>query len=290
MKMHHVVAAAVFLAAFAAQAEFIVKSGDVLAFLGDSITQQGQGLPVGYVNLVLHSLTKEGVDVKPVKAGISGHKSDNMLGRLDRDVLGKGAKVMTLSCGVNDVWHQDGGRGVLLDAFKTNVTAILDKCAASNCTVVVMTASMFQYHGWEKDPHNVKLAPYNDFLREIAAARKLPLADVNKAMWEAYAADPEGRLTADGVHMNWSGNFLMAKCVLAALGADAAKLAAYERDWRAIIGGSELKISLSIDEMDKLKAAAGQMGESSQVADFVRVRCGLTDGRGSHAPMPEPVK
>ena len=285
------IVAAVLTVTLSARAEWIVEKGEVLAFLGDSITQQGQTQPVGYVNLVLQTLAKEGVEIKPVKAGISGHKSNDMLNRLDRDVLSKGAKVMTLSCGVNDVWHQDSGRGVSLEDYKKNVTEILDKCAASNCTVVVMTASMFQYRGWEKDPHNVKLAPYNDFLREIAAERKLPLADINKAMWDAYAADPGGKLTADGVHMRWPGNFLMAKCILVALGADPAKLADYEKDWRTISGGAEMKFALSLDEMEKLDAAAAKMGEGDKAADFVRVRCGLTDSKGKvRETMPDPVK
>ena len=79
--------AAVIAAASAAFGELAVKDGDTLAFLGDSITQQGQGSPDGYVNLVLRSLALEGVYVNPVKAGISGNKSNDMLARLDRDVL-----------------------------------------------------------------------------------------------------------------------------------------------------------------------------------------------------------
>ena len=146
-----VVAAAVACASAAfASGELLVKSGDTLAFLGDSITQQGQESPGGYVSLVLRSLAVEGVYVKPVKAGVSGHKSNDMLARLDRDVLSKKPKVMTLSCGVNDVWHQDWNKGVPLEDYKKNITAIFDKCAASNCQVVVLTATMFERPEMEK--------------------------------------------------------------------------------------------------------------------------------------------
>ena len=162
MKKLMVVVAAV-ACAFAAAAEdgLLVKSGDTLAFLGDSITQQGQESPDGYVNLVLRSLAVEGVYVKPVKAGVSGHKSNDMLARLDRDVLTKKPKVMTLSCGVNDVWHQDNNRGVSLEDYQKNISAIFDKCAASNCQVVVLTATMFEEREMDKSKHNVTLAPYN---------------------------------------------------------------------------------------------------------------------------------
>ena len=47
-----VLVVAVIAAASAAFGELAVKDGDTLAFLGDSITQQGQGSPDGYVNLV----------------------------------------------------------------------------------------------------------------------------------------------------------------------------------------------------------------------------------------------
>ena len=47
--------------------EILVKDGDTLAFLGDSITQQGQQNPDGYVNLTIRALASEGVNVKPVK-------------------------------------------------------------------------------------------------------------------------------------------------------------------------------------------------------------------------------
>ena len=124
MKIATLVAAMV--AASTAFGELIVKDGDTLAFLGDSITQQGQSKPDGYVNLVLRSLAIEGVHVKPVKAGISGHKSNDMLARLERDVLSRKPNVMTLSCGVNDVWHQDKNRGVSLEDYKKNVSEIFD--------------------------------------------------------------------------------------------------------------------------------------------------------------------
>ena len=223
MKIATLVAA--MAAASAAFGELIVKDGDTLAFLGDSITAGGQSKPDGYVNLVLRSLALEGVYVKPVKAGVGGHKSDNMLARLDRDVLSKKPQVMTLSCGVNDVWHQDHNRGVSLEDYKKNISAIFDKCAASNCQVVVLTATFFEKPGMEKFKHNVAIAPYNDWLRAEAKRRGYPLADLNADMWKAHAANPSVRLTRDGVHMLPAGDRVMARGVLRALGLPEGRIA-----------------------------------------------------------------
>ena len=217
--------------------EIMVKDGDTLAFLGDSITQFGQQNPDGYVNLVIRGLETEGVKVKPVKAGISGHKSDDMLKRLDAHVLSKKPRWMTLSCGVNDVWHQDFGenKGVKLEDYKQNITKILDACAAANCTVIVLTATMFEGKEPEKDKHNVKLAAYNEWLRAEAKRRNLPLADLNAAMWAAHEKDPKAKLTRDGVHMGAAGDRLMAHGVLTAMGVREGGFAKIEREaWKPV--------------------------------------------------------
>src|SRR3954454_7113935 len=116
------------LSVASANAEPLIKDGQKLAFLGDSITQQGWGNPKGYVRLVLAGLATNGINVSSVPAGIGGHKSNQMLERLQRDVLSKNPDWMTLSCGVNDVWH--GTNGIPLDQYKTNITAIVERCQA----------------------------------------------------------------------------------------------------------------------------------------------------------------
>src|SRR5262245_36990788 len=103
--------------------ENLVKPGDKIAFLGDSITQGGADHTAGYVRRVESGLQANGIKVTLVGAGISGHKSNQMLERLDRDVISKKPNWMTLSCGVNDVWH--GANGVPLEEYKKNITQIV---------------------------------------------------------------------------------------------------------------------------------------------------------------------
>ena len=130
------------------RADIIVKSGEKIGFLGDSITQGGWSNPAGYVRLVIAGLEANGVKAEPVPAGISGHKSNQMLARLEKDVLSKKPQWMTLSCGVNDVWH--GPNGVPLNdaaaaagtfnsrpnepvggTYEKNITQIVEKAAAA---------------------------------------------------------------------------------------------------------------------------------------------------------------
>ena len=195
-----------------------VTKGQKIAFLGDSITAAGRRKG-GYCQLVLSALNKQGLEVTGVFAGIGGHKSNQMLARLERDVLKHKPDWMTLSCGVNDVWH--GARGVPLEPYKKNITEIVTRAQAAGVKVMILTSTMIKED--QSNALNQKLLPYNAFLRRLAKEKKCLLADLNAEMQEAlkkFPADaPKGKqLTSDGVHMNALGNAMMAKGVLRAFG------------------------------------------------------------------------
>lgn len=254
----------------------VVKDGEAVAFLGDSITQAGWSNPGGYVRLVVKGLEANGVKITPIPAGIGGHKSNQMLERLKRDVLDKKPTWMTLSCGVNDVWH--GERGVPLEQYKANITAILDECRKAGVKVVVLTATVIG-EDLENDT-NAKLAAYNDFLRFIARERGCLLADVSRLFQDAIrGGNGSGRhLTTDGVHMNPSGDQLMAVGVLGALGLERDHLERARAAWQEIPDGAAIQASfvagrgqtiratrrVSLRDYERLLAVARQRGTNLQ--------------------------
>ncbi len=212
------------------QAGISVLEGEKIAFMGDSITQAG-ARPNGYVRLAIRGLESAGVKTSAIPAGISGHKSNQMLARLERDVLSKKPNWMTLSCGVNDVWH--GKRGVSLDDYKVNITKIVDRCQSAGVKVMILTSTMI---GEDKgNANNKKLATYNDFLKDLAKEKKCLLADLNADMQAAIAASADKKggklLTSDGVHMNPDGNKMMASGVLKAFGLSAEELKKAQAAW-----------------------------------------------------------
>ena len=244
--------AAMAVAVSTLHAGLAVKSGDTIAFMGDSITQDGNK-PGGYVSLVMSALKSQGLEVKHIPAGKSGNKSTDMLARLDADVLSKKPQWMTLSCGVNDVWHFKlvlGNRtfeGVGIENYKKNITAIIDKAQAAGIKVMVLTSTMIG-----EDPSkelNQMMIPYNDFLRQIAKEKGCLLADLNADMQAKlktipdvpgkpktfgsyfYGGDVQNKLTSDGCHMNAEGNKMMARGVLRAFGMTDAQLAEAEKAW-----------------------------------------------------------
>ncbi len=244
------VLAATLIAPALASAEIAVKSGEKIAFLGDSITQGGWSNPAGYVRLVIAGLEANGIKAEPVPAGISGHKSDQMLARLNKDVLSKKPHWMTLSCGVNDVWH--GPRGVPLDdvmaksgtydekvstrgTYQKNITAIIDQATAAGVKPVMLTATVIHENLASKE--NGLLAPYNDVLRKLAKEKKVPMADLYAMFEGRIKAENKPNvkvLTSDGVHMNAEGNKLMAVGVLKAFGLNEAELDKAKASWPAL--------------------------------------------------------
>jgi len=230
-----------------------VKDGEVIAFMGDSITAGGAKKD-GYITLVMDALKGAGLNLTAIPAGKSGHRSPDMLARLETDVISKKPQWMTLSCGVNDVWHYKlklGKRtfqGVPLEEYQKNITEMINKAQAANIKVLILTSTMIG-----EDPErelNKNLIPYNEFLKKVAAEKKCLLADLNADMQEKlkkiptekgaakmfgepeYKRDIKNKLTTDGCHMNAEGNIMMARGILKAFGMSDEAIRKAEKAWR----------------------------------------------------------
>ena len=197
-------------------ARLVVKNNDSILFLGDSITFWGNVQAGGFGQLAVSGLKANGITVTSVNAGIRGDNSSGMLGRLP-DLLSRKPTFMTLSCGINDVLTN-----APLDGYKANITAIVTQAQAAGVKVVLLTATMIGEDA--NNENNRKLAPFNDFLRQLAREKQCLLADVSPdllaAIKPAHGGKPQapGQLTWDGVHLNPFGNQLMAIRLLKTLG------------------------------------------------------------------------
>ena len=264
--------ATICLCSFAAFAAPVVKSGEKIAFLGDSITQFGNR-PDGYVMLVMDGLKRAGVNAVAIPAGVSGNKSNDMLRRLP-GVLAKKPDWLLLSCGVNDVGH--GKNGVELPDFKKNISAILDQAKAAGVKVMILTPTTHTEH--LESANNKKLAGYCEFLRNEAAERKLLLADLNRKMRDELIAKKNLKglkLTIDNLHMNGYGNQMMASGVLETFGVTPAEIESFRKEWNKIPSMAPVVNSpyapvfkISINDYEILREAAGKKGLAPE--DYVK--------------------
>lgn len=211
--------------------------------LGDSITEQG-GQPGGYVNLLQRYLTAlyPSQQITVFNAGISGHKSTDMQARFQRDVLSKNPDLVTISVGVNDVWHGfydnhpagDGPRGVALPLYREKLLEMVDAAKAAKAKVALISPTLIYEN--LSGPENAKLDTYVAEMRSIAKERGCLFVDLNSAFkdlvraYQKRAGRTSNLLTTDGVHMNAAGNRVMAYGILRGLGVPNRDLAELKLD------------------------------------------------------------
>ena len=213
-----------------------LKPGEKIVAIGDSITSQG--VYVRHINAVF---AQQYADLKippVVNKGISGQVAEQLVARFDKDVVQEKPAYVTISVGINDVWHRlkvDKATGKpaiddpnILANYKQNVTKMVEMAQAAGIKVILLTPTLIQ-----EDPASVGNKYLVDFVaaeKDIAAQEHCQLVDLHQMFLDMLAkrpADVKGNwLTGDGVHPRESGGALMAIGVLRALGVPDAMIAA----------------------------------------------------------------
>jgi lysophospholipase L1-like esterase len=153
-----------------------------IIFFGDSITQQGTASN-GYITLLNKMLHQQGIQqFQLIGAGVGGNKADDLLQRMEDDVLRKFPYIVVIFIGVNDVWHkQTKGKGTEIDRFEEEYNIIVSKMIQNGTKVIVCTPAVIgeKYDG--SNDLDEELNSYCNVIRDIAFNLHLPLADLRKA-------------------------------------------------------------------------------------------------------------
>jgi lysophospholipase L1-like esterase len=207
-----------------AQADFALRDGDTVVFLGDSITAARV-----YTKIIEHYTLMRFPErkVRFVNAGWGGDTAFGSLQRLDRDVFSKGATVVTVAFGVNDI-----GWGMKADAehkqrYLEGIRAIIGRCKARNVRPFICSAAITA-----EAPETAEKGFLQNMTDEgLALAKSLGagtidlqrgMRDVQRRILAANAKEPDTkkhtRLHAeDGVHLNELGQLAMAYAMLKGL-------------------------------------------------------------------------
>jgi acyl-CoA thioesterase I len=208
--------------------ELVLKAGESIVAIGDSITAGG-----GYLKDIDAVLAQQLPNLKTpkvVNAGVSGQKAEDLVKRFEKDVVGRKPAVVTISIGINDVWHRlnKPPDEAILKTYKENLAKMVDQAQAANIKVILLAPTVIK-----EDPEaegNKRLPKYVEAMGQVAAEKKCQFVDLHAMFLEALKkkpADAKGNwLTGDGVHMNAAGNAIMAVGVLRALGVPDEKIAA----------------------------------------------------------------
>ena len=129
-----------------------------------------------------------------------------------------------------------------------------------------MTATPINYP--DDKTRDATMALFNEFLKEEAKARGLPVADCGAAVRAAIEKGGDDPVTVDGVHMAYPGNCEMAWQVLLALGVDPSHEAAIRAEWEDMKAAYERTTAFSGAEWKQLMKNAKAAGLSPE--DYIK--------------------
>ena len=218
-----------------------LKSGDQIVAIGDSITEAG-----GYLRAMDAVFAQEYPDLKLpaiINVGISGQKAEDLVQRFEKDVVAKKPAVVTISIGINDVWHRlaKAPDAKVLAEYQRNVEKMVKMAQEAKIRVFLVAPTVIG-----EDPKaegNLRLTKYIAAGKTIAKRNKCEYVDLHalflKAIEQNTKKHPEakpkatkegelarGFLTGDGVHMLPPGDALMAAGILRAMGVTDEKMTA----------------------------------------------------------------
>lgn len=217
-----VCAIAFFAANFAHGADhFAIRDGDTVVFLGDSITAaRTYGKMIENFTLLRFPQRK----VHFVNAGWGGDTAAGGLARLERDVFSKGATLVTVAYGINDIGWGGKADEEHRQKYLGGVRGIVEACKKRNVRVFICSAA-----ATNSDPDKSA----DDFLQKMCddgmqIAREAGegsidvLREMRAIQRRMKAADPRETLhVADGIHLNDLGQTAMAYAILKGLHAPA---------------------------------------------------------------------
>ncbi len=204
----------------------LLRKGERILFLGDSITEQGVK-PKGYVALLQEDLRARhpelGLEI--IGAGISGNKVTDLEKRLSKDVIERKPNIVVIYIGINDVWHWalENHKGTTKEEFERMLREIIARIRYSGSEILLCTPSVIGENPDSTVGQNPMLNEYCAISRRVAFDQGIRLCDLRKAFIAYLTAhntekSEKNILTVDGVHLNDAGNRLVADEMLRFLG------------------------------------------------------------------------
>lgn len=210
----------------AVRAEYALRDGDTVAFLGDSITAAR-----GYSKIVEHYTLMRFPErrVRFFNAGLGGDTAEGCLKRIQSEVFDQGATVVTVAFGVNDI-----GWGMKADAehkqrYLDGIRTIIEQCKAHGVRPIICSPAITA-----ESPDTAEKGFLQTMTDEgLALAKSLgaQTIDLQRGMRDIQRrvvqtnekeSDPKKHTrlhVEDGVHLNDLGQLAMGYAMLKGLGA-----------------------------------------------------------------------
>ena len=188
-----------------------------IIFFGDSITEAG-ALFGGYIQRIATYMQNEDVAAKYDLAGMgkSGNKAVDLLARMDKDILERGADLVLIFIGINDVWQKyKSGEGTSEKQFGEAYKSMLEKLRIADIKFILCSPTVIGERIFGENEADHDLEVFSGIIKKLGEEFEVPVVDLRSAFKNQLAIlnlnnDSQGILTYDGVHLNEQGNRLVA--------------------------------------------------------------------------------
>jgi acyl-CoA thioesterase-1 len=186
------------------------QSGDTIVFIGDSITDCGrlndpEGLGDGYVRTIRDYLWLFQPEKKwtILNRGIGGDKVEHLLARWEADVMQLKPDWVSISIGINDEAFN-----TTIEDYRNGYRSLLEQTKRNTDAEIILLETTINL---EVESSAIRsLNAYNDVIHELAQEFKTTVIPMNKVFSSYLQKETGNSLTYDHVHMNSTGNLLMA--------------------------------------------------------------------------------
>ena len=212
--------------------------GDVVAFIGDSITAGNK-----YREIIAQFYYTRYPQIKftSYNRGVAGNTSETALARFDEDIMQGSPNKATIMLGMNEGRYAHGKdldgdgmqkREVAAQKFKDKMAVLVDKLKAKKIGITLIGPSIYDQTmdesagGYFYKGFNDTLVKYKDFVQGLAKKRECDFVDFNTPMLvvnaAAQAKDPTATIIGkDRVHPGALGYYIMAYIFLKSQGVQA---------------------------------------------------------------------
>jgi len=212
-----------------ARGKLLLKTGDRLAIVGDSITEQKMYSRImeTYLTVCVPEL-----QITARQFGWSGETAEGFRSRMTNDCLRFLPTVATTCYGMNDYRYRPYNE-VNARWYRSNYTEVVRAFKTAGCRVILGSPGCVgKVAAWVKtasgtlEEHNAHLGRLRNIDIQIAAQEHVRFADVFGTMWLATSEakkmyGPDYAVSGhDGVHPGWAGHLVMAYDYLRAMGLD----------------------------------------------------------------------
>lgn len=198
-----------------------------ILFQGDSITDAGRAHDndvkrgYGYTTLVSGKLGYDHPgEYEFINRGIGGNRITDLLARIKCDIINLKPDVISILIGVNDVWHEFGGRnGVRADLYEELYNLLIQevKAALPGIRIIIMEPFVLKGSGteahWEEFRAEVELRAAA--AKRVAEDNGLEFLPLQTKLDEAAKLAPANYWLGDGVHPTAAGHELIARAWIA---------------------------------------------------------------------------